>query len=123
MLIEASLVFFLFILLTFGIIEYSWMFMQVQHVTNAARHGVRVGVRSGSTDSDVTSAVGALLNDQGITVYTVTTSPLNVFTPSPGESLMVTVTVPYANITLTGVSFLPVPTNLQSAVTMAKEGP
>ncbi len=27
MLIEAALVFFVFLLLTFGIIEYSWMFM------------------------------------------------------------------------------------------------
>ncbi len=60
MLIEAALVFFLLILLTFGVIEYSWMFMQVQHVTNAARHGVRVGVRAGSTNFDVTSEVGTL---------------------------------------------------------------
>ena len=123
MLIEAALVFMVFILLTFGVIEYSWMFMQVQHVTNAARHGVRVGVRSGATNADVNSAVGTQLNTQGITVYTTTLSPPSVFTPVPGASLMVTVTVPYANITLTGVSFIPVPTNLQAAVTMAKEGP
>jgi hypothetical protein len=36
--------------------------------------------------------------------------------------LSVTVSVPYANIRLLGVPFLPTPANLSSTITMAKEG-
>lgn len=123
MLIETALVFFLLVLLTFGVLEYGWMFMNAQHVTNAARQGARVGVRVDSINADVTAEVDAVLTAQGITNYTVNLDPTSVETPSPGDPLTVTVTVPYADIALTGMPFIPVPTNLQSAVTMSKEGP
>jgi Flp pilus assembly protein TadG len=122
-LVETALIIMIIILLTFGVMEYGWMFMQAQHVINAARQGARVGVRADAVNGDATSAISTVLSAQGITTYSVTFSPANVTTPAPGDPLTVTVTAPYANITLTGLPFLPVPTNLQSSVTMAKEGP
>jgi Flp pilus assembly protein TadG len=122
-LIETALIIMVILLLTFGVMEYGWMFMQAQHVINAARQGARVGVRADSVNGDATSAVNAILSAQGITNYTVSFSPSDVSAPDPGDPLTVTVTAPYADLTLTGLPFLPVPANLQSAVTMSKEGP
>jgi len=123
MLVETAIIILLIILLTFGVMEYAWMFMQAQHVMNAARQGARIGVRADSVNGDATSAIGSLLSAQGITNYAVAFSPSDVSAPVPGAPLTVTVTAPYSDLTLTGLPFLPVPTNLQSSVTMAKEGP
>ena len=123
MLIEAAIVFPLILLITFAIIEYGWLFMKFQHVTNAARAGARVGVRADSTDAEVAAEVQALLNAEGITDYTLSSVPASASAPSTGESFTVTVTVPYANIALLNLAMIPVPGSLRSSVTMAKEGP
>jgi Flp pilus assembly protein TadG len=124
-LLEAAIVFPLLILLTFGLMEYGWLFLNCQHITNAARQGARTGVRPDATNAEVQAAVRSILNSVGIEdgQYTVTFSPSNVATPNPGDTLTVTVTVPYENITLTGAPLIPVPATLRSAITMAKEGP
>ena len=122
MLIEAALVFPIILLIVFAIIEYGWLFMKFQHVTNAARAGARVGVRADSTDAEVAAEVGTILSAEGIGGYTLTSDPGSVSTPSTGESLTVTVSVPYADIALLNLPMIPVPGNLRSSVTMAKEG-
>ena len=86
MLVETAIIILLIILLTFGVMEYAWMFMQAQHVMNAARQGARIGVRADSVNGDATSAIGSLLSAQGITNYAVAFSPSDVsapVTPSP----------------------------------------
>jgi Flp pilus assembly protein TadG len=123
--IEAALVFPLLILVTFGCIEYGWIFLKSQQITNAARQGARIAARPDSTNGDVTSVINTMLSAVGIdsTDYTVSFNPLDVTTPEPGDILTVTITAPYANVDLTGAPFLPVPTNLTAAISMAKEGP
>lgn len=122
MLVEAALTLPLLLLLVFGVMEYSWAFLNFQHVTNAARQGARVAARADSMSADVTREVQAVLNSQGITVYTLAISPGDVSALDPGDPITVTVTVPYANLSLTGFSLLPLPGNLRSSITMAKEG-
>ena len=122
MLIEAALVLMLVLLVTFGAMEYGWMFLKAQEVTNAARHGARVAVRADATNPEVESGVDAFMAAAGITGHSITISPGTVI--SPGEVVTVTVTAPYADgAELLGISFLPVPATLQSAVSMTKEGP
>lgn len=119
---EMALILPVLVLLTFGVIEYGWMFMKAHQITSAAREGARAGARALSSNAEVTAAVTKVLSDAGIAGYTTTISPAadGVLT---GERFTVTVTVPYSSVHLLGFSFIPVPTNLTSATTMAKEGP
>ena len=124
-LLEFAIILPLLLLLTFGLIEYSWMFLKSQQITNAARQGARVGARPDAVNATVEIEVDRVLNNAGILdgEYTLAIVPGDVTTPEPGEPLTVTVTVPYANIALTGVPFLPAPENLRAETTLAKEGP
>ncbi len=123
MLIEAAIVLPLIVLLVFAVLEYGWLFMKFQHVTNAARQGARVGARADGSSADVTTEVRDSLNAQGITTYTLNLNPLDPSALSTGDPLTITVEVPYSDIALTGFSLLPLPGNLRASVTMAKEGP
>lgn len=121
--LEAALIFPLLLLLTFALIEYSWVFLNSQQLGGAARHGVRVGVLETATSAQVQAAVDALLDQANLadSGYTLVVSPTDVSSLLPGETLTVTITVPYANIALTGFP-LPLPANLVGQASMAKEG-
>lgn len=123
--VEAAIVLPLLLLLTFALIEYGWLFMKTQQMTNAARRGARLAVRADSTTSEVQAAIAAIMTTAGLegSGYVVTISPADVGALESGEPLTVQITVPYANVTLTGLPFVPVPANLKGSVTMAKEGP
>jgi Flp pilus assembly protein TadG len=123
--IEFALVSVILFPLTFGAMEYGWMFLKAQQVSNAARQGARVGARPDATAGNITTAVaGAMtaanMNGSG---YTVQVTPSDPTTLTPGQQLTVRVQVAYANIKLLGIPLIPVPTNLTTSVTMAREGP
>ena len=122
---ETALVLMLLVTLTFAAIEYGWLFTSAGYVTNAARQGARIGARPDATSADVQSAVNTLMNNVGMgsSGYSVTLSPSDVTSLTPGQALSVTVSVPYNNIEITGFPLLPLPANLRSQATMAKEGP
>lgn len=123
--LEAALVFPILLLLTFGVIDYGWMFLKAEQITSAARHGARIAVRADATNADVLTAIDSLLDSAGLSGsgYVVTYTPSDVSTPESGSVVTVAVSVPTAGISLLGSSFLPMPTDLQASVTMAKEGP
>lgn len=120
--VEAAIVFPLLVVLTLAVIEYGWMFMQIHHVTNAARHGARMAAKSTASEDEASSSVAAILNEAGLgnSGYEVQFTSA----ASSGDTLRVEVVVPYeGHLDITGVPFFPVPTNLRAAVSMAKEGP
>ena len=122
--IEIALLLPLIILILFGVIEYGWMFLKAEQLNAAARHGVRVGVVEAATNAEVNAAVDQLMLDAGLAAsgYVITLAPTDVSLVPAGDSFTVTVTVPYANITLTNLPILPMPTSLKGSTTMAKEG-
>jgi Flp pilus assembly protein TadG len=125
-LIEAALVFPLLLLLTFGVIEYGWMFLKAQEITNAARYGARLAVRPGITSGEVEAAIDVLMARAGMadTGYGVVISPEDFSSLEAGDALNVEVTVPSANIAIMkNAAWWPLPANLGASVTMAKEGP
>ena len=124
-LVELAVVLMLLVVLTFGVMEYGWMFYQMQQVTAAAREGARDAVVPDATSADVMAMVDGLMSSLGLGAsgYTVDISPLNIEELDPGEPVTVTVVVPYGNIELLGMSYFPTPAALTSRVTMAKEGP
>ena len=125
-LIEAALVFPILLLLTFGLIEYGWLFLRMETITNAARRGVRVAVTPDATTSEVLAAVDDSMTNAGLedSGYTVTLTPANISSLEPGEIITVHIVVPdYGSISLTGAPLIPVPDQIEGRVAMAKEGP
>lgn len=121
--VEAMIVFPVLLMLTLGVCDYGWLLLKAQEVANAARHGARTAVVAEATNPEVFSAIDTLMASAGFgeTDYTVSIEPLDVMNVEPGEPLTVRVTVPTDTLKLTGLP-LPIPANLQSSVTMAKEG-
>ncbi len=122
-LLETALVFPILLLLTLGLVEYGWMFLQAQKVANAARHGARLVVRPDITNAEATAAVDTYMSSVGLggSGYVLTFSA-DTTSLIPGDTMTVDVTVSYANIDL-GMPLVPVPTNLAHSVSMVKEGP
>ncbi len=122
-LVETAIVMLLLIFITFGIMEYGWLFHRIQQMNNCARAGARQAVLPDSTPGLVTDAVSILAAGHGIYGYTLTVSPGDIVTLGSGELITVTVAVPYDNVKLIGGSLFPMPDPLRASVTMAKEGP
>jgi Flp pilus assembly protein TadG len=116
-------------LMTFALLKYGWLFVKVQQVNNAARHGARVAARADSVNADVDTAIATLMasvwpNDSPpADWYTVTYDPADVDTTT-GEIVTVTITVTYAGTLLDIISMplVPVPGSISSSASMAREG-
>ena len=123
--LELTIALPLMLLFIFGLIEYGWIFTKSGQITNASRQGVRIGVRPNATNADVTSAIDELMQraDLDGSGYAYELTPADVSQMSTGQTLTVSVSVPYDNIALTGFPLVPVPDQLKAEVTMSKEGP
>jgi Flp pilus assembly protein TadG len=123
-LVEAAFVLPLLALLTFGLIEYGWLFMKANQVTYAARQGARTASLPNATNATVLQSVASQMTQAGLGAsgYTVTLTPLNVSTVSAGETVRVEISLPYSAVALTGGSLVPVPPTLSGSVAMSKEG-
>ncbi len=121
--VEAAIVFPLLLLITFGVIEYGWLFLKAQQITNAARHGARLAVLPNTTTTEVETAIANLMSQANITAYALTITPDDVGFPEPGEPIKVTMTVNTEDIAVIKYALLPLPPQLGASVTMAKEGP
>lgn len=121
-LVEMAIVMVLLTLLLFGLIEYGFMILRAQQITNAARYGARIGITIDSTNTRVEEAIATAMNAAGMgsSGYTVTFLPADVQGLSGREELKITLSVPYANIGA-GMPLVPVPTNLTASVSMASE--
>lgn len=124
-LIELALVLVFLVVLTFGVMEYGWMFFKIQQVTNAARGGARHAVLPDATNPEVQQIVDSLMLGWGMDAagYAVIISTADVASLTPGEIVTVTVEVPYDSVELLGMSIFPTPVNLRASASMAKEGP
>jgi Flp pilus assembly protein TadG len=120
-LVETAIVFPLLLLLTLGVIQYSWLFLKAQQITNAARCGARVGIVGG----DITGTVDTLMIAAGMSKIKSGYTVSSVLGSDSGDPVTVTVTVPDAKkvALINAKNFLPLPASLHASVTMAKEGP
>jgi hypothetical protein len=131
-LVEAAMIFPLLLLLTFGLLEYGWMFLKIEQIENTARQAARVAATSNAKTGDVKALVTTMMADAGLTgKYTVTLTPGAIEgwptgAMKKGEMLKVTISVPYSSKTgakLIGVPLLPLPATIGTTITMTKEGP
>ena len=108
----------LLLTLVFGIIEFGWVFMVRETLTNSSREGCRVAVLQGSTEQDIQERVDASMTPTGLTTYTV-----QISRSSPGDpNEKVQVLIPYADVSLLGGFFGPTDFNLGATTVMRKEG-
>jgi len=119
--VEAAIVLPLVLALTLGTIEYGWVLLKKQQITNAARHTARVAVRPDCLQADTDAAAAMLMSASGISNYTVSYSP--GIAVEPGETVTVTISVNKEEVLLGGPFYVPVPDELVGTVSMAKEGP
>jgi Flp pilus assembly protein TadG len=119
--VEFAIVAPLFFLLVFGMIEFGRMVMVQQVLTNASREGARRAVLSGVSDTDVEATVENYLANASISGATVTVATQAPTPPDTAEARIVTVTIPFNQ-----VSWLPTPiflgsNTLSASTTMRRE--
>ena len=122
---ETAIVLQLLIVLMLGLLEYGLLLWRAQQISNAARHGARIAVLPDATNTDVQTAVAALMTSAGFTAgqYTLAISPADVSTVDAGQTIQVSITVAGTDAAYIQVPLVPVPANIRGRVTMAKEGP
>lgn len=131
-LVEMAIVLPLLLILTLGMIEYGWLFLQAQRITNAARQGARTSAMAGADETDGVNALVAALGtylDNKITAgggtKTVTIYAAgDAGSPDPNNAVVeAKVTLPTAGILIVHApGLIPVPSQLRGEVVMAKEG-
>jgi len=116
--VEMAVVAPLVLTLLFGIIEFGWIFMVTQTLTSAAREGCRTAVLEGSTDTDIYNRVDQVMQNAGITGYSIDVTHAQQGDPTE----VVIVRVPYAQVSLLGGYFGGMDKMLQGYAAMRKEG-
>jgi Flp pilus assembly protein TadG len=98
--VEMAVVTPLLLMMMFGIMEFGWVFMMEQTITNATREAARVAILQGSTDTDVRTRFAQAMAPTGITVDEGMLS----ITRSAGANPVVTVSasMPYSRVSLVG---------------------
>ena len=125
--VEAAIVFPILLMLTLGALEYGWLFLNAQQVTNAARQGARIAILPyGTAESDAELTVAAMLAAAHLDDDSPTVSVTRVAIPGDPEGRMavtVAISVPTANLLIVNAPLLfPTPGTLRATVTMAREG-
>jgi Flp pilus assembly protein TadG len=122
-LVEAAIILPLVLLMLFGLIEYGWLFIKQQQVSDAARQGARLAALPDTTATTLSNSIGSLMSAGKITSYTATTQPSGWATAAKGTTITVSISVDYTKLRMTGGRLVPVPSTLNSTVSMSKEGP
>jgi Flp pilus assembly protein TadG len=110
--VEFALVFPVFVLFVFGLVEIGRGMMVSTLMSNAARAGCRSGVVVGASTSTVDNRVDGLLKAQGINGYTTTVqvngnAATDVSAAQPKDTVTVMVSVPVSNVSwLPGASYV-----------------
>ncbi len=131
--VEAALMMPLIILMTFALIKYGWLYVKVQQINNAARHGARVAARADSDDVLVKSEVRLLMlkmwppaaDPPPADWPPVTIEPGITDEMPTGTIVTVTITLPYRDSPLDIIPvplLVPVPEFIGGTASMAREG-
>lgn len=115
--VELAVVTPVLLTMLFGIIEFGWIFTVRQALVTAAREGARTAVLPGSTVADVEGRIADYTQPLGLTGYSQDISCDEDGYPDG----TVTVSIPYANVTLVGDYFNCVVGDLTATCSMRKE--
>ena len=118
--VEFAVVLPLLLTILFGIIEYGWVFMVRQTLQTAAREGCRVAILQTSVEpyTAALTRVAEVMEPTGLTSYEVTMTHASAADPIE----VVTVTIPYDDVSLMGGFFGTHAYDLGGTCSMRKEG-
>ena len=118
--VEFAVVSPLLLTILFGIIEYGYIFMVRQTLTNAAREGARIAVLQTTVSpyGEVTTRVDDIMATTGLSGYTVAMTHWTAVDPTE----TVAVSIPMADVSLLGNFFGQRTGNLVGTCSMRKEG-
>ena len=116
--VEFALILPVLVLILFGVIEFGRMVMVHQVLVNASREGARLAVLPGTTSAQVQNTIDGYMASAGITGHTATFPDPN--TIPPGQSLTVSVSVPYEDVSWGGMYYLG-DAELEADVVMRRE--
>ena len=123
--VELAVVTPILLAMLFGVIEFGWAFMTHETLTNAAREACRVAILQGSTQDDIEARFTQAIAPTGLSATPVVTYQ-DTDTPPDGiqETVNVTVSVPYSDVSITGLtSFLKINrASMSAACSMRREG-
>ena len=108
----------LLITILLGIVEFGYLYMLRQTMTNAAREGCRLGIIDSSTEAMVLARVQEMMNATGVTIYSV--NYVKGTEEDPVDSLDITVN--YADVTLLPGFFSSYVGDITTACSMRQEG-
>lgn len=121
--VELALVLPVFFTLVFAQIEAARMGQVTQMLTIAARQAARIAAIPGKTQSDVQSAVTAVLANTGISVGTVSPSPSTWATDPGGTQITVSLSVAFNKVSWLGTPMFFGSTILKGTATFNSERP
>ncbi len=121
--VEFALVAIPFLFLVFTMIEFGRYVMIYQILTDAAREGARKAVVESATPAEVEASVNTLLSQCKLSAATVDVSP-DDFTPLwMGDSVTVTVSVSYGDVSWISPIWIAGSPTLSASSTMKVERP
>ena len=131
--IETALMLPILLMLTFGGIEYGYLFFVKHTLQGAAREGARAAISPNATNADVTRRIAEALEAAGLQAskttldpkFTLTLDPANVAAPS-GTTLKIDVSSTWGQIGLRvspPLIRIPATNVIAGAAVMRKEGP
>ncbi len=125
---EAAIIMALLMMVTLGAIEYGWLFLKAQQLTNATRQAARIAILP---DTGAQTRAAAALEEMltranlwaevsnGPNFFTYTDLPVGA---DVVHEVTVRVQVSTANLRIAKATFLPAPAHITCVVTMAREG-
>ncbi len=119
--VEFAIVAPIFFMVVLGIIEFGRMAMVQQMITSAAREGARVGVLDGATLTTVSNKANGYLASAGMTTATIAVSPNPPSSAGFGESVTVTVSIPFNDVSWLPAPFFIAGTTLTAEAVMRRE--
>ena len=126
--IEAALVLPIIIIVTLAGLQYGWLFLKKQEITNVVRHAVRYATRPDVSFAQAQIKVTEMMTAMGLDTYM--TENVVAWVPGApdddppgpiGNALYAQISIDAKAVDI--INFFPVPEELTAHATMSKEGP
>jgi Flp pilus assembly protein TadG len=116
--LELAIILPMFLLITFGIADWCWVFFVRQTMYEAAREGVRAMAVQEMSETDGETVAQAFLTAT-LPQYTFAVTGVNVQTDA---EVSINITIPMQDVDLTGLNSAFMSQTLQANVSMVREG-
>ena len=119
--VEFAIVAPIFFMVVLVMIEFGRMLMVQQVLTSATREGARRAIVESATQTEVEALVQTYLSNTSVSGASVKVSPTDLTSVGFGDSVAVSVSVPFSSVSWTGNPWFLGGTTLEATTTMQAE--